>query len=173
MLFLFVNNNLGVHLAKNHQLVRILYDTRPTHQDKLDNLALPSQRSFEIPLPHGTRATVQLLLPPSWREELRDAAFPVLVEVLVLQSIFFYIHICMIINEYILLIYSIFFSSNGKPGTVSILEDFRIDWGKYMSSHNDVVYIRIDVRGAKGQGKKALYRRLGGVEVQDQILVLK
>ena len=72
---------LGVHSAKTHRLVRILYDTRPTHTNKLQELALPTQRSFEIPLPHGSRATVQLLLPPSWREELRDAAFPVLVEV--------------------------------------------------------------------------------------------
>lgn len=37
-------------------------------------------------MPHGTRAQVQLLLPPSWREELRDAAFPVLVEVLVYHN---------------------------------------------------------------------------------------
>lgn len=42
-----------------------------------------------------------------------------------------------------------------------------------MSSHNDVIYIRLDVRGAKGQGKKKLYRRLGGVEVADQIAVVE
>lgn len=42
-----------------------------------------------------------------------------------------------------------------------------------MSSRNDVIYIRLDVRGAKGQGKQALYRHLGGVEVQDQIAVLR
>jgi hypothetical protein len=51
------------------------------YQPRLDNLAMPTQRSFEISLTHGTRAAVQILLPPSWREELRDAAFPVLVEV--------------------------------------------------------------------------------------------
>lgn len=74
---------LGVHNAKTHRLARILFDTRQYHTERLQKLALPTQRSFEIPLPHGTRAQVQLLLPPSWREELRDAAFPVLVEVLV------------------------------------------------------------------------------------------
>lgn len=42
-----------------------------------------------------------------------------------------------------------------------------------MSSHNDVIYIRLDVRGARGQGKRALYHRIGGVEVQDQLTVLK
>jgi inactive dipeptidyl peptidase 10 len=44
-------------------------------------MALPQRRSYEIPLKHGTHANVQILYPPSWREELRDAAFPVLVEV--------------------------------------------------------------------------------------------
>lgn len=122
---------------------RVLFNTRPTHTDKLNKLALPSQKSFEIPLLHGTRATVQLLFPPSWREELRDAAFPVMVEV------------------------------NGRPGSIAVSDKFKIDWGTYMSSRNDVVYIRLDVRGSKGQSKKALYRHLGGVEVQDQITVLR
>lgn len=71
----------GVHSAKTHRLIRVLYDTRRQFSRKLDALALPTQRSFEIPLTHGTRAAVQILFPPSWREELRDAAFPVLVEV--------------------------------------------------------------------------------------------
>ncbi|XP_055628528.1 inactive dipeptidyl peptidase 10 isoform X2 [Toxorhynchites rutilus septentrionalis] len=132
-----------VHSTFNHRLVKVLFDTRPVYTSKLQELALPTQRSFEIPLPHGTRAAVQLLLPPSWREELRDAAFPVLVEV------------------------------NGRPGSTAVSEEFKIDWGTYMSSHNDVVYVRLDVRGARGQGKKALYRHIGGVEVQDQIAVLR
>lgn len=65
------------------------------------------------------------------------------------------------------------FFRNGRPGTVSISEKFSIDWGTYMSSRNDVVYVRLDVRGAKGQSKKSLYRHLGGVEVLDQISVLR
>lgn len=71
----------GVHSAKTHRLIRVLYDTRKQFSKKLDDLALPRVRSYEIPLTHGTRAAVQILYPPSWREELRDAAFPVLVEV--------------------------------------------------------------------------------------------
>lgn len=71
----------GVHSAQNHKLSRILYDTRPYHSRKLNALALPSYRSMELQLLHGNRAQVQIYLPPSWREELRDAAFPVLVEV--------------------------------------------------------------------------------------------
>lgn len=59
----------------------MLYDTRPDHTERVQKLALPTQQLLEIPLPHGTRAQVQLFLPPSWRKELRDAAYPVLVEV--------------------------------------------------------------------------------------------
>ncbi|XP_033209762.1 inactive dipeptidyl peptidase 10 isoform X2 [Belonocnema kinseyi] len=133
----------GVHSVTTHKMVRVLYDTRIQRGDRLSQLALPKRRSLEVPLPQGWRAQVQLLLPPSWREELRDAAFPVLVEV------------------------------NGRPGSEAVTDKFSIDWGTYMSSHNDVVYVRLDVRGARGQGKRALFRRLGGVEVQDQLTVLR
>ncbi|XP_026469614.1 inactive dipeptidyl peptidase 10 [Ctenocephalides felis] len=133
----------GVHSVGTHRLSRILYDTRPQRTARLRELALPTQRSFEVQLPQGCRAQVQLMLPPSWREELRDAAFPVLVEV------------------------------NGRPGSEAVSDRFNIDWGTYMSSHNDVVYIKLDVRGARGHGKQALYRHLGGVEVQDQITVMR
>ncbi|XP_066594146.1 inactive dipeptidyl peptidase 10 isoform X2 [Prorops nasuta] len=132
----------GVH-SDSHKMIRVLYDSRIQQADKLSQLALPTRRSFEVPLPQGWRAQVQLLLPPSWREELRDAAFPVLVEV------------------------------NGRPGSEAVTDKFRIDWGTYMSSHNDVVYVRLDVRGARGQGKRALFRKIGGVEVQDQLTVLR
>lgn len=42
-----------------------------------------------------------------------------------------------------------------------------------MSSRNDVIYIRLDVRGSKGQSKQALFRHLGGAEVEDQIDALR
>lgn len=71
----------GVHNSVNHKLLRILYDTRPQQGPLLRQFALPKQKSFEVPLAQGSRAQVQLLLPPSWREELRDAAYAVLVEV--------------------------------------------------------------------------------------------
>lgn len=48
-------------------------------------------------------------------------------------------------------------------------EQFKVDWGTYMSSHCDVVYIKLDVRGARGQSDRSIYHQLGGVEVQDQV----
>ncbi|KAG5874725.1 hypothetical protein JTB14_037241 [Gonioctena quinquepunctata] len=133
----------SLHNAITHKFVKILYDTRPSKWPILEKLAMPTKKSFEVPLPQGSRAQVQLLLPPSWREELRDAAYPVLVEV------------------------------NGRPGGKSVTEQFKVDWGTYMSSHCDVVYVKLDVRGARGQIDRSLYRQLGGVEVQDQVTVLE
>ncbi|CAG9840149.1 unnamed protein product [Diabrotica balteata] len=57
---------------------------------------------------------------------------------------------------------------NGRPGSKSVTEEFQVDWGTYMSSHCDVVYIKLDVRGARGQTDRSIYHQLGGVEVQDQ-----
>lgn len=62
-------------------MCRMIFNTRHTRLNLLRKLALPTSRSFSVPLPQGSKAQVQLLLPPSWREELRDAAYPVLVEV--------------------------------------------------------------------------------------------
>lgn len=74
----------SVHSWQNHTLVVPLFSTRPSLAEKLSKLALPKRETVHVPLPHGMgKATAQLLLPPSWREELRDAAFPVLIEVLV------------------------------------------------------------------------------------------
>ncbi|XP_050518361.1 inactive dipeptidyl peptidase 10 isoform X2 [Diabrotica virgifera virgifera] len=133
----------AAHNASTHKLLKILYDSRASKWPLLEKLAMPKKKSLEVPLPQGSRAQVQLLLPPSWREELRDAAYPVLVEV------------------------------NGRPGSKSVTEEFQVDWGTYMSSHCDVVYIKLDVRGARGQSDRSIYHQLGGVEVQDQVTVLE
>lgn len=52
-------------------------------------------------------------------------------------------------------------------------DEYGVDWGTYMSSHSDVVYVKLDVRGASGLSDKALYHQIGGVEVQDQVSVLQ
>lgn len=72
----------GVHSIKTNILLQELFNmANSSIRLRLDKLALPKKHSFEITLQHGTRVQVQILYPPSWREELRDAAFPVLVEV--------------------------------------------------------------------------------------------
>lgn len=42
-----------------------------------------------------------------------------------------------------------------------------------MSSRNGIIYIQLDVRGSKGQSSEDLYKRLGDIEVEDQVTVIK
>lgn len=71
----------AMHSARNHTMHVLLYDTKTKQAPLLSQFALPKTKYFEVPLGQGSKAQVQLLLPPSWREELRHAAYPVLVEV--------------------------------------------------------------------------------------------
>ena len=67
------------------KFLRLLYNTRLGYISKrLKQLAFPIYRSLDVPLPYGNQAQVQLLLPPSWREELRDATYPVIIQMFVL-----------------------------------------------------------------------------------------
>lgn len=38
----------GVHSVTNHKMVRVLYDSRVQHADRLTQLALPTRKSFEV-----------------------------------------------------------------------------------------------------------------------------
>lgn len=71
----------AVHTALTQRLSRVLWSARARAGGRIRELALPTRRALEVPLTDGSRAQVLMLLPPSWREELRDAAFPVLVQV--------------------------------------------------------------------------------------------
>ena len=42
-----------------------------------------------------------------------------------------------------------------------------------MCSRNDIVYIKVDVRGSLGPSNQKLYKQIGGIEVDDQIIVIK
>lgn len=62
---------------------------------------------------------------------------------------------------------------DGRPGSQQVTEEFLVDWGSYMSSRNDVVYVKLDVAGARGLPRALLRGRLGGVEVADQLAVIR
>lgn len=60
------------------------------------------------------------------------------------------------------------------PGSQLVKEIFRIDWNTYLSGTKDYIVTQIDGRGSSGQGYQLLhevYRRLGTVEVSDQLEV--
>ena len=60
----------------------------------------------------------------------------------------------------------------GGPDSSSVTNRWAIDWGTYMVSAHDTIYARIDGRGSGLRGDvnlHALYRKLGTVEVEDQL----
>lgn len=66
--------------------------------------------------------------------------------------------------------------SYGGPQSQQVSDRFRVDWGTHLSSSRGVIYAVIDGRGSGFQGDKMLheiYRRMGTVEIQDQIAVTK
>ncbi|CAD5122747.1 DgyrCDS11156 [Dimorphilus gyrociliatus] len=73
------------------------------------------------------------------------------------------------VTKYPLLVYTY-----GGPNTQLVKERFQIGWETYLSSSENTIYIEIDGRGASGRGQKysrSLYKKLGTLEVQDQISV--
>lgn len=60
------------------------------------------------------------------------------------------------------------------PGTQLVTQKWRIDWNTYLAGSKDYIIAQIDGRGSSGQGYRLLYevfRRLGSVEVSDQLEV--
>lgn len=64
----------------------------------------------------------------------------------------------------------------GGPNSVSVTNRWSVDWGTYLVSGKDYIYVRIDGRGSGNKGDEnlfTLYRKLGTVEVHDQIETAK
>lgn len=64
--------------------------------------------------------------------------------------------------------------SYSGPGTQLVTDKWRIDWNTYLAGTKDYIVTQIDGRGSSGQGYQLLYevyRRLGTVEVSDQLEV--
>ncbi|CAD5124113.1 DgyrCDS12415 [Dimorphilus gyrociliatus] len=75
------------------------------------------------------------------------------------------------ITKYPLLVYTY-----GGPDTQLVKENFQIGWHTYLSSAENTIYVEIDGRGSSGRGQKyshILYKKLGTLEVQDQIAVTR
>lgn len=68
------------------------------------------------------------------------------------------------------------FPSYAGPNTVRITEEATFGFEAYMVTNRSVIYGRIDGRGSAYKGSKMLfeiYRRLGTVEIEDQIAVTR
>lgn len=60
----------------------------------------------------------------------------------------------------------------GGPDSSSVTNRYSIEWGTYLASSLDIIYVKIDGRGSGLRSDKhlhALYKKLGTVEVDDQV----
>jgi inactive dipeptidyl peptidase 10 len=106
-------------------------------------VALPQVRTFPVMISGGYHAQAKMHLPPGLRED-EITKYPMVVHV---------------------------FSG---PGTQLVTEKWRVDWTTYLAGTKDYIVTEIDGRGSSGQGYQLMhevYRRLGNVEVSDQLEV--
>lgn len=110
---------------------------------RVAQIAMPQMKVFPVIISGGYQAQVRMYLPPGLRED-EITKYPMVVHV-----------------------YS-------GPGTQLVNERWSIDWNTYLACSKDYIVTQIDGRGSSGQGYKLMhevYRRLGSVEVSDQLEV--
>ncbi|KAH8404406.1 hypothetical protein KR222_011025 [Zaprionus bogoriensis] len=112
-------------------------------KEKMAKVALPQMKTFPVMISGGYHAQVRLFLPPVLRED-EITRYPTILHV-----------------------YS-------GPGSQLVTDRWHVDWNTYLAGSKDYIVIEIDGRGSSGQGYQLLhevYKRLGSVEVSDQLEV--
>ncbi|XP_028819070.1 inactive dipeptidyl peptidase 10 isoform X1 [Denticeps clupeoides] len=72
--------------------------------------------------------------------------------------------------------YGLLLMVDGAPGSQAVSDRFHLDWDSVLVSSDNVIIVRLDGRGSGFRGQRILqeiHRRLGTVEVQDQIAALE
>ena len=124
--------------------------------------------NMRVPIDGNYTAQVRLLLPPllNWDDAKK---YPIVVHAYVNRLTWF--------SGHFKLHWLLYFNCRyGAPKYQQVLDRYTLDWGTYFSSTKGIIYAHIDGRGSGGQGDKILheiYRRMGTVEIQDQIAVTK
>lgn len=111
----------------------------------MSQIALPQIRTFPVVISGGYNAQVRLFLPPVLRED-EITRYPT------------------ILHTY------------GAPGMQLVTHKWSMDWIYYLAGAKDYIVIQIDGRGSGGQGYQLLhevYRRIGTIEVSDQLEVIE
>ncbi|XP_066587909.1 venom dipeptidyl peptidase 4 isoform X2 [Prorops nasuta] len=105
----------------------------------------PIVHRYTVPVPGGFNAQVRLLIPPE-ADLTGSTKYPMVV----------YVY--------------------GGPDTYQVTEKFNVDWGTYLVTNKSIIYAAIDGRGSGLKGNSMMfagYRRLGTVEIIDQINVTR
>ncbi|XP_074657639.1 inactive dipeptidyl peptidase 10-like isoform X2 [Tubulanus polymorphus] len=133
------------YLRSTNSDLDVIVENNTLIKKTLDNMALPIKEYHQIDIGGGYKAWLQLNLPPLLKKE-HVTQYPVLVSVY------------------------------GGPGSQKVNDKFKLDWFSYLSSAHDVIHATLDGRGTGYRGTKylrELWRKFGGPDVEDQLLVAK
>lgn len=123
--------------------VREVWVNNTELKQKVKTVSLPVPQDYIVPVANGFTARARLWLPPNYE---KGKKYPMLVDVY------------------------------AGPGSQKITERFGVDWGTSLVSSKNIIYASIDGRGSGRQSEDLmfqLYRKLGTVEIEDQIAVAK
>ncbi|XP_044744473.1 inactive dipeptidyl peptidase 10 isoform X3 [Coccinella septempunctata] len=134
-----------VFLVETAQNVRMaVLDTGSRLRKNVNKFAQPQIKKIQVEIEFGYKAQVKMYLPPVLRE-YEDVAFPMVLLV------------------------------DAAPFSQTVSSKWDIDWAWYLASTRSYVVAQIDARGSGYQGIKMrseIQRRLGTIEIQDQLNVL-
>lgn len=110
---------------------------------KLQPKAVPGRMFIEVDVEGGYKAQVRALMPPNF-DDSGATKYPMVVDVY------------------------------GGPESQDVNYRYSVGWGDYLSTNHDIIYVSIDGRGTGFQSNDMMfevYKRLGSVEMDDQIAV--
>ncbi|XP_039280619.1 venom dipeptidyl peptidase 4 isoform X1 [Nilaparvata lugens] len=123
----------------------MLWDENDVLRQMLSDVTLPTEKLLTVRLKDGFDAQVKLQFPPNM-DMSGNTKYPLLIHVY------------------------------GGPDSNLVNERFNLDWDTYLTVNKSIIYGSIDARMSGLKGDKMLYagyRKLGTVEVEDQINVTK
>ncbi|XP_063242355.1 venom dipeptidyl peptidase 4 [Bacillus rossius redtenbacheri] len=121
------------------------WESNSETRELLKEVVLPDMRTLDVQVEGGFTAKVQLWLPPGLDTSGRSK-YPLLVTVY------------------------------GGPDSFQVTQRFQVDWNTYLTTNKGIIYAAIDGRGSGLKGNDimfALYRKLGSVEIRDQLNVTR
>lgn len=155
----------SIYLVETHTTTKILIlHNGDLLRSRLNQIAIPQIRTFDVEIRHGFHAQVRLMLPPGMKEE-EEVAFPLILNMYVPQNAF---------STIIHMVNSCSYRDTA-PGSQLVSEKFHVDWNWYLCSQRSMIVAQIDARGSGFQGelfKSTIKSNLGTVEIEDQLGVL-
>ncbi|CAH1126725.1 unnamed protein product [Ceutorhynchus assimilis] len=146
----FIQECLGpevpiVILARTFPYCRILIlDSSAKLRRRVKRISPPQEKCISVEIEFGYKAQVRLYLPAILRE-YEDTTFPLVLLV------------------------------DASPSSQTVSSKWEVSWPWYLSSTRSYIVAKIDARGSGFQGvrmRREIQRRIGLIEVQDQLAVL-